>query len=299
MTPLDRHQPCQGCTQQKQLGRRRFLGLLSAGAALVMAGCGMGSRSAARRAAPPRSTTTTPGVPEAPVAPILADTGGPPFTLGTIPPPHPGPAQVVTSAPHPTNQIALTIDDGFCANCVAQYVAFAQQSGIHITFSPNGTYGSLWAPYADVLKPMIANRQVQIANHTWDHANLLTLSATAIQDELNRNDAWIQQAFGVTSRPFFRPPYGYYNANVQNVAASLGYTKILMWNGTLGDATLETPAQLIALAQQYLQPGTIMLGHANYPTVLSLFGQIQSIIAQRGLQPVTLDEMFGTSREIG
>ena len=39
-----------------------------------------------------------------------------------------------------------------------------------------------------------------------------------------------------------------------------------------------------------------MLGHANHPTVLGLFDQIQQLIGQRGLTPVTLDEMFGTSR---
>jgi hypothetical protein len=42
-----------------------------------------------------------------------------------------------------------------------------------------------------------------------------------------------------------------------------------------------------------------MLGHANHPTVSALFDQIQALIAQRGLQPVTLDEMFGTSRAVG
>ena len=42
-----------------------------------------------------------------------------------------------------------------------------------------------------------------------------------------------------------------------------------------------------------------MLGHLNHPTVLSLFGQIQSLIAERNLDPVTLDEMFGTSRATG
>jgi hypothetical protein len=55
----------------------------------------------------------------------------------------------------------------------------------------------------------------------------------------------------------------------------------------------------MSLAEQYLQPGTIMLGHLNHPTILTLFGEIQSIISKRNLQPVTLDEMFGTSRAVG
>ena len=143
---------------------------------------------------------------------------------------------------------------------------------------------------------MLANKQVQMGNHTWDHANLLPLSSGAIAKEITRNEEWIQTTFGVTGRPYFRPPYGYYNKLVEQVAGDLGYTQILMWNGTFGDATPETPTQILALAEQWLKPGTIMLGHLNHPTILGLFDQIEAIIAERNLEPVTLDEMFGTSR---
>lgn len=42
-----------------------------------------------------------------------------------------------------------------------------------------------------------------------------------------------------------------------------------------------------------------MLGHANHPTVIHLFDEIEQIIKERGLRPVTLDAMFGTSRATG
>ena len=96
-----------------------------------------------------------------------------------------------------------------------------------------------------------------------------------IGDELQRNDEWIQTTFGITSRPWFRPPYGYYDARVEEVAAALGFTNILMWNGTLGDATAISPQALLALAQRYLTAGRIVLGHLNHPTVLDLFPRIQ------------------------
>jgi len=63
-----------------------------------------------------------------------------------------------------------------------------------------------------------------------------------------------------------------------------------------GDAQLVTPQFLMAQAYAYLRPGVIMLGHANHPTVLGLFDQISQLVRDRRLQPVTLDEMFGTSR---
>ena len=204
------------------------------------------------------------------------------------------------SGPSGTQQVALTIDDGYCGDCIAQYVQFAQTSGIHITFNPNGVFGRLWTPaIVESLQPLIADKQVQIGNHTWDHANLVTLSNTAIADEINRNEEWIENTFGITARPWFRPPYGYYDHRIDNAVANLGYTNVLMWNGSFGDSEVISPQQLISLAEQYLTPGTIMLGHLNHPTILSLFGQIQSIIAERNLEPVTLDEMFGTSRVTG
>jgi peptidoglycan-N-acetylglucosamine deacetylase len=299
MSSSSRDQPCSGCAHQERLGRRRFLGLLSAGLGLVLAGCTPKGIAAARARGSRSTGAPSETLPDAPVAPILNATGGPPLNLGAIPPAHPGSPQIISQAPAPTQQIALTVDDGYCADCITQYVAFVQRSGIHITFSPNGTFGPLWTPHVDVLRPLIAGGQVQIANHTWDHANLLALTDSAVLDELNHNESWIQSTFGITSRPYFRPPYGYHDSRIDRLAAGLGYTKVLMWNGSFGDSEAISPDQLISLAQQYLQPGTIMLGHANHPTILSLFPQVQAIIAQRNLHPVTLDEMFGTSRTIG
>ncbi len=240
-------------------------------------------------------------VPIARPAQIVNDRGAaPPVQLGAIPPPHPGTPEVLWSGPPGTQQFAWTVDDGYCQSCIAEYVAFAQSSGIHLTLNPNGVFGSLWAPSVVAqVRDMAADRQVQFGNHTWDHQDLTKLSSTEAARDLTRNEQWIEDTFGITSRPYFRPPYGFYNSRVLSVAGELGYTSVLMWNGTFGDATLETPAQILGLAEQWLKPGTIMLGHLNHTPILSLFDQIQGIIAARNLDPVTLDEMFGTSRETG
>jgi peptidoglycan/xylan/chitin deacetylase (PgdA/CDA1 family) len=236
----------------------------------------------------PETTTTAPPPPPPP-----------PPTLPPIPSPRPGPAVVVSQALTSTSQIAITIDDGFCEECVAGYVDFAERTGVKLTFSPNGTYSDIWNRYASRLRPLIAAGQVQMGNHTWSHANLLNLSDAGIRTEIQRNEDWLQSVFGVTGRPWFRPPYGYRNARTDAAAASIGYTRIVMWNATLGDATLETPDVLMGLASKWIKAGAILLGHANYPTVIHLFDQLQALIAGRGLQPVTLDAMFGTSRATG
>lgn len=60
---------------------------------------------------------------------------------------------MLTHGPAGTRQIALTIDDGDCTDCVAGYAAFAARTGIHLTFSANGVYGREWAPQARCCGP--------------------------------------------------------------------------------------------------------------------------------------------------
>ncbi len=222
----------------------------------------------------------------------------PPAPLPPIPGPNPGPATEVSSVDKP-HAIALTVDDGYDAETVAAYIDFCHDSGIHLTFNPNGLYRRVWEPHAPELKALIANGQVQLGNHTYGHKDLRTLSPGAARSEILRNEEWIQEAFGVTSRPWLRPPYGGHNSATDEIAGSLGFTRILMWNGSLGDSRLLDAPTLLRQAAIYLQEGNIVLSHANHRTVIGLYGDLLSIIRSRSLRPGNLDELFGTSRRTG
>lgn len=261
---------------------------------MTLAGCGSETRQTVKTPAHSSTSSTVP--------PPATTTTVPRVVHGPIPPPHPGPPKVISKGPpsaKAANQVAITIDDGYCVDCANAYVAFAQSSGVHITFSPNGRYNAIWSPLAETLKPLIETGQVQIGNHTYNHPDLKTLSDTAVRTELERNEAWVEQVFGITARPWWRPPYGFHNARTDEIAATLGFTNVLMWNGSLGDSVVLTAPVLLDQARKYFNPGVIMLGHANHPTVTTVFPQITQIIAERQLHPVTLDRMFGTSRDAG
>ncbi len=255
--------------------RRHVLGLLGLGAAAVLTGCGT-------------DTATAPGPTSRAVPPLPA-----------VPAARPGPSTVVSHGPADGRRIVLTVDDGTCADCVAGYADFAVRTGTHLTFSPNGTYAHEWQPHAAALRPLVASGQVQIMNHTFSHKDLRKLPEATIREELERNDEWVVSTFGTTTRPYYRPPFGFHNATIDGVAAELGYTRTVLWNGSYSDSETVTPQFLMSEAAKYLKPGVIMLGHANHPTVLGLFDQILALIHDRQLTPVTLDEMFGTSRSAG
>ncbi len=298
----------------QQFDRRRLLAVLAVGTAAALAGCARAADPTPgdRTAAGPRPRPVpAPGVPVGAVRPTAGGQAKPtthptygdhlPSATGSPPSPRPGLPDVVHRLPAWAlpGAIALTVDDGFDAEVVAAYVEFARTTGVHLTFNPNGMYAHAWEPHAATLRPLVEAGQVQIGNHTFAHRNITRLSSRRLTGELERNDAWIQQTFGITSRPWFRPPFGFHNARTDRTVGELGYTKIVMWNGSLGDGAVLTPDVLLEQARRYLTPGTIMLGHANHPAVTHVYGQLLELITSRALTPQTLDEAFGTSRTVG
>ncbi len=45
---------------------------------------------------------------------------------------------------------------------------------------------------------------------------------------------------------------------------------------------------------QYLRAGNIVIGHANFPAVTTVFDEIIRLIEDRGLATVTLADVFAT-----
>jgi peptidoglycan-N-acetylglucosamine deacetylase len=285
------------CPNCRGIDRRALIGLLGLGVASVVAGCDSAPRGAGAAASHLRNSPQPSTAARKTTAPSPA-----PAALPPIPPPVAGPSQVIWQGPPAAvaaRQVAITIDDGYCAECAQAYAALAQATGIHITFNPNGCYSDVWTPLARTLRPLIEAGQVQIGNHTFNHLWLTELSDTQVTAQLEQNEEWIEQTYGITARPWWRPPYGSYDDRTNELAASIGYTNVLMWNGSYGDSTPLRPRAIMALARQYLRPGVVMLGHANHPEVTTIFPELAEIVAARGLHPVTLDEMFGTSRSTG
>ena len=115
----------------------------------------------------------------------------------------------------------------------------------------------------------------------------------AVADQISRNADFLRTTYGVDGTPFFRPPFGVHNADIDRVAADLGYPTITMWSGDVGDSRPENENSLIGNAGKSFQPQQIVITHANLPTITHCYAQLLDIIHSRNLQTVTLNDVFG------
>lgn len=258
--------------------RRTLLTALAAGVASALAGCSSSH---------PTTTITAP-----------RGSGTDPATTPTrlFHAPHgivkvPVPRGTLYRLPGTGNNVALTVDDGTDPRVVAGYAKLAKDTGLRLTFFCNGVNPS-WTESASVLRPLLEEGQIFIANHTWSHPSLLSLSSAELTDQVRRNETFLKNTYGVLGRPFLRPPFGYRNARIDGQLADLGYPAVTMWYGSLADSTVLNPKRIVVHAEEWLKAGHLVIGHANHDPVLRVYDQIVHIISSRHLQPVHLGDVY-------
>ncbi|WP_054815376.1 polysaccharide deacetylase family protein [Nocardia arizonensis] len=255
--------------------------MLAAGTAVALAGCAVAEGDPIKSGS--AGGVPTPAPQPQPKRPLLPPPPGGPKT--------PIPASTITELPGKGNSMALTVDDGASPEVVGAYIQFAKDTGARFTFFVTAYYDS-WSIHRAALRPLVESGQIQLANHTWDHADLTAISASAVSSQLTRAKDYLRNNFGIDGAPYYRPPFGRHNTTVDRVAADLGYTVPVMWYGSLSDSGVITEEYLIECARTYFNPQTIVIGHANAPAVTHCYGQLVDIIKERNLSMVTLDDVL-------
>lgn len=274
-----------------RMDRRGLLGLGAGAAASVLAGCATSRTPAASTSASPAATTSASSPAGAGTLTPAPTPGLPSLAAPTGLVKDPLPVGKFNTVPEAGKAFAMTVDDGENGTVLKGYCDLAAATGMRLTFFANGNSPG-WREQADVVRPLVASGQAFIGNHTWSHPYLTKISDAEIETEIRRNEEFLYATFGVTGRPFCRPPFGAYDARVTKVLARLGYPSIVMWSGSIGDSSRVTPEFIIDMAKQYFTPGKIVLGHADFEPVLSVMDQFPTLIADRGLTSVHLGDVY-------
>jgi peptidoglycan/xylan/chitin deacetylase (PgdA/CDA1 family) len=179
--------------------------------------------------------------------------------------------------------IALSFDDGPGAG-TNTILDTLEQYHVPATFMVVGTQV---ASHAAELRREAANGN-DIGNHTWDHADLTTLSVAGIQSEVNRTQTAIMSVLG--KQPFMvRPPYGAYN---QVVLQTLNMPLIL-WSIDPDDWKDRDADIVYQRVMSHAKPGAIIISHDLYPTTAAAYARIIPDLISQGYTLVTVSNLMG------
>jgi peptidoglycan/xylan/chitin deacetylase (PgdA/CDA1 family) len=126
----------------------------------------------------------------------------------------------------------------------------------------------------------------EIGNHTWDHANLRSLTPDAVRREIDRTNQAIHDAAGVTPR-WLRPPYGEYDAGVAGIAG----TPLALWSVDVEDWR-HPPDETIVQRATQVQAGDIILVHDIHAQTVRNVPAILDALQAGGAVLATVSEMF-------
>jgi len=185
------------------------------------------------------------------------------------------------------NRVALTFDD-----CNFGHA----WTGILDTLDAFHVKGTFFCIGTNVERyPAQARRTVAdgmtIGSHTRDHAQLTRLSYAAVRSEvLYDQNAWWKVAHA-TPAPYFRPPYGSFDATVLKAAGSAGYLRTMIWDVDPQDWADPGVSVIVDRVLSHAHPGMIVVMHVKPQTAAALPALLRGL-ASRGLRQVSLTELF-------
>jgi delta-lactam-biosynthetic de-N-acetylase len=284
-------------------------GIFSILALLLLVGCG--GTSGTSGGTPTASHPTATSGPRATQTPIPVPTGISTPSPGTTVIPTTLPTQGTTPTPQPTlsscstppgvqpvssaeialgntneRHIALTFDAGGPSEPTARILDILAKHHVHSTFFITGD----WANLNPDLVRRIHNEGHEIGNHTMNHPDLRTLSDPRVCTELNQAEQVISSLTGVTTQPYYRPPYGGRDTRVRTLAAQIGYRTVYWTIDTLDWQTTATPDSITKIVMENIKNGAIVLMHAGSQVESQTLDELMKKIEQMGYQMVTVSQ---------
>jgi peptidoglycan-N-acetylmuramic acid deacetylase len=240
-------------------------------------------------AEPEATGTPRPTRPPATQAPPQSRKTPTPDTSGEPPPP--AWREVVRAAPG-NNRIALTFDAGASGEPLPRILGTLRERNIRVTMFFTGKFAE---KYPEGVKQAVADGH-EIANHTYSHLDSKTLSDEELAGELARTETIIRNLTGVSTKPYWRPPFGARDNRVLRVAATQGYRSIY-WTldslDSVGEAkTPEFIFNRVTNTPGVNLDGAIILQHFGSDASADSLPRVLDRLHELGLKVVTVSELL-------
>ncbi|MFK5634135.1 MULTISPECIES: cell wall-binding repeat-containing protein [unclassified Ornithinimicrobium] len=225
---------------------------------------------------------------------------GPDYTGGT--------SEVLTTVGGTTSKkIAYTLDMGGRLDGALTIVNYLIDNQVCTTFFPTSIMADTTEGRVIMAKIAAHPHLFEIGNHTVHHCDLVNggggsptgapcqvpMTSTFIRAELTGAEASLLRQTGLSTKPYWRPPYGSYNTFVREQATAVGFPKTVMWaRDTIDWDPATTTAQIVARTTSPLPTsGSIVLSHLGGYNTPAALPQIVSILRANGYTMTTVSDM--------
>lgn len=184
-------------------------------------------------------------------------------------------------------QVIFTFDGGSGVQSVDKVLGVLKKHKVKGTFFLTGLFVE---KNPEVVKKII-DQGGEIFNHTYDHYHLPLLSHEEMVAELDEMNLTLEK-FSISSKPYFRAPYGDVDNRVRESAYKAGYESVY-WTVDAGDwkeSEGETSEQVKEKIISNIAPGTIYLMHLGDNITGKILDEIFSEIKAKGYNIVSLTE---------
>lgn len=209
------------------------------------------------------------------------------------------PATVVSHGPRGTTQIALTFDMGGRLDPAVDIVRWLIDHEVHATIFPTGKAATTTDLGRAAVQLAVTRPDLFVfGNHSWDHPDFTTLSATQMADQLTKTETALASLIGARTQPYFRPPFGAWTAAVRSGVGAAGWADLVMWDVDTIDwkNTADggpSAKDIVAKVLGQAQGGSIVLMHLGGWHTLEALPDLLAGLQANGLTPVTLRTMLG------
>ncbi len=179
--------------------------------------------------------------------------------------------------------VALTFDDGPSPRCTPRLLDGLQELGARATFFVVGCQA---VKDPDIVQRIAAEGH-QVGNHSYDHADLHSLTAAQALADLRRNDDLLRELLG-DGDYWVRPPYGLMS---DDEAAALT-VPLVSWSVDTEDWRTKDCGKILDVIYRCTGDGDIVLLHDRYQnTVDAVLAAIEHL-QEQGYVFVTVAELL-------
>lgn len=151
--------------------------------------------------------------------------------------------------------MAVTFDDGPDPDITPAVLDVCDEGGIRGTFF---MLGENVERHPDIAREIVG-RGHGIGNHTMTHRSLFLAPRDEVDSEIDRAQAVIEDATGV-SPTWFRPPFGLFDHTCIRAVKDRGLGMVL-WTVLSGDYSDDPPELILDRIDRYISPGSIVVFH--------------------------------------